>query len=121
MKLCSIAVSTIMALLPIVGAAQPGRFTTNLGEGNTSCGEWTDKRKAEPGRVIPEASWILGYLTAASNFRSSNTPDFTSGVRGSATDHWVDSYCATHPLDDIQAAAQALAVELIQRARRNSN
>jgi hypothetical protein len=45
--------------------AADGPFT-NLGEGLSSCGDWLDKRYKTPSRVIPEAAWVLGFLTAAS-------------------------------------------------------
>jgi len=120
MKWVAPAAGVILALVPAAGTAQSNRFTI-LAEGTTSCGEWIDKRKAEPDRVLPEAAWVLGYLTASSAFRPARIPDFTKGVEGSATDHWVDNYCATHPLDNIQTAAQSLAAELVQRVQGISN
>lgn len=107
-------------LASIQRIAYAGNFT-NLGEGTTSCGQWLDKRKADPDRVLPEAAWTLGYVTAASRFRKLGAPNFLYGVRGGGFDHWLDNYCSAHPLDNMQTAAEALVSELIARAERNSN
>jgi hypothetical protein len=95
--------------------ASEGTFT-NLGEGLSSCGEWLDKRRANPSRVIPESAWVLGFVTAASQYHVTGRPEnIAHGLTGSGVDHWVDNYCATHPLDNIDTAASALVRELAQR------
>ena len=89
---------------------------TNLGEGLTSCGEWIDKRQHGPSRVIPEAAWVLGFLTAASQYNvTGSSKNIAHGLTGGGVDHWVDNYCAAHPLDDIDTAAVALVQELSRR------
>lgn len=85
-----------------------------LGEGTTSCGEWLDKRH-ETSRVIPEAAWVLGFLTAASQYHVAAAGNIAHGLDGSGVDHWIDNYCDAHPLDNIDAAASALVRELAER------
>jgi class 3 adenylate cyclase len=89
---------------------------TNLGEGTTSRGEWADRRRAEPQRVLPETAWVLGYLTAASRFRPEGAPNPLRGLHASGMEHWIDNYCAANPLDDVQTVADALADELKRRS-----
>ena len=98
-------------------AASYGSYSA-LGEGNSNCGQWIDSRRATPNRVIPESAWILGYITAASQFEAQAHPEInlTAGLTGNAVDHWTDNYCAVHPLDSITEASYALLKEL--RARR---
>ena len=89
---------------------------TNLGEGLTSCGEWLDKRHSGTSRVIPEAAWVLGFVTAASQYTvTGSSKNIAHGLTGSGIDHWVDNYCAAHPLDNIDSAAVALVRELSNR------
>jgi hypothetical protein len=120
MKLILTAAVSGALLLPIPKIAYAVPFT-NLGEGNTTCGQWLDDRKASPDRVLHEGAWTLGYVTAASRFRAIGTPNFARGVDGHSVDHWLDNYCSTHPLDNIQTAADELVTELRARAERKSN
>ena len=99
-----------------VGASAQVRFSI-IGEGSNTCGLWVNERRADSTRVTPSAAWILGYITAASFHRAPGTPNFARGIDGSAVDLWVDNYCATHPLETIQSAAEELVNELIQRSR----
>jgi len=94
--------------------AADGQFT-NLGEGTTSCGEWLDKRHQDAARVLPEAAWLLGFVTAASQYHVAGARNIADGLNGSGVDHWVDNYCGAHPLDNIDAAATALVNELAGR------
>jgi hypothetical protein len=68
-----------------------------------------------------EAAWTLGYLTAASRLRDEETLNFTRDVSGSSVEHWLDNYCAAHPLETIATAADDLMTELITRASKNRN
>jgi hypothetical protein len=106
----------VAAVLCIPSArAADGRFS-NLGEGLTSCGEWLDKRHKTDSRVIPEAAWVLGFLTAASQYNVTASPEnIAHGLTVSGIEHWVDNYCTTHPLDNIDTAASALVSELARR------
>ena len=100
-------------------AATPSHFAyTILGEGTISCGEWLDRRRAEPNRVLPESAWVSGYITAMALTDSARTGrEIAHGLKGSGIDHWVDNYCAVHPVDNIEAAASTLVRELKTRVR----
>lgn len=101
----------------LIAATAPFVFT-NLGEGTTTCGTWINSRREQPQRVLPEASWLLGYITASAKSDSARTGrKIARGINGAATDHWLDNYCAAHPLDNIETAATALVAELSDRAR----
>jgi hypothetical protein len=95
--------------------AGDGTFS-NLGEGLSSCGDWLDKRPQAPLRVIPEAAWVLGFLTAASQYSVTASPkNIAHGLTVNGIEHWVDNYCTAHPLDNIDTAASALVSELATR------
>lgn len=98
--------------------ATPQAYTV-LGEGTTSCGEWLDSRRRQPDRVLPEAAWVLGYVTGMARIETAKSGiQFAKGLNGSSADHFVDNYCAAHPLDRVEAAASALVTELRKRAGR---
>jgi hypothetical protein len=89
---------------------------SNLGKGLSSCGDWLDKRHKTPSRVIPEAAWVLGFLTAASQYNVTASPkNIAHGLTVNGIEHWIDNYCAAHPLDTIDTAASALVSELATR------
>jgi hypothetical protein len=89
---------------------------SNLGEGLSSCGDWLDKRHKTPSRVIPEAAWVLGFLTAASQYNVTASPkNIAHGLTVNGIEHWIDNYCAAHPLDNIDTAASSLVSELATR------
>ncbi|NML92022.1 hypothetical protein HHL26_23775 [Sphingobium sp. TB-6] len=100
-------------------AATPSHFAYSiLGEGSMSCGEWIDRRRAEPNRVLPEAAWVSGYITAMARIDSArNGRKIARGVEGAGIDHWIDNYCAAHPIDNVEAAASTLVGELKSRAQ----
>lgn len=91
-----------------------GRFTI-LGEGNTSCGDWLQQRKSN--LWMNEASWVLGYLSAINERVWKGGSNLAAGTDPAGIEAWVDSYCTTHPLDDIHRAASMLVPELMRRQR----
>lgn len=115
MRSTFIAVGVLVFAIPAVVSSQSFLFTT-IGEGSGSCGWWTNSRQADPAGVTRESSWVLGYVTAASLYRKVDTPNFAHGLDSPAVDHWVDNYCAAHPLENIQSAAAALVEKLKSRA-----
>jgi hypothetical protein len=58
---------------------------------------------------------VLGFLTAAGQYHVAGPGNIVRGLEGSGVDHWIDNYCAAHPLDNIDAAASALVHELSGR------
>jgi hypothetical protein len=97
------------------GGTSDGRYTI-LGEGNTSCGSWTDQRAH--GAWMNEAAWVLGYLTAVNKNDWHGGSNIAAGSDAEGIAAWMDQYCATHPLDNIVTATQHLVSELDARQRR---
>lgn len=105
----------MMALLLMV-ASHTYTFTI-LGEGSMSCGEWTDRRRSEAGHVLPESAWVLGYVTAMARIESARTGrKIANGIEVRGVEHWMDNYCASHPLDNIASASEALVSEINARS-----
>lgn len=107
----------MIALLLLAAVSTPVTYTI-LGEGTLTCGVWTDRRQAEPNRILPEMAWVSGYVTAMARVDTALTHrQIASGLAGSPIDHWIDNYCTAHPLDKVETAASALVEELKARAR----
>ena len=59
--------------------------------------------------------WVLGYLTGVAIF----TPPIGDGLLRTDWEgirHWIDNYCQAHPLDSVNDAAAALAVDLAKNS-----
>ena len=91
-----------------------------LGDGNDSCGKWTENRakRNDDGpdgfASFSDSAWVQGYLTAT----QSNLPQDFEAIRQTdpaGIDAWVDNYCQAHPLDTINSAASALEDELLAK------
>jgi hypothetical protein len=93
-----------------------------LGEGVETCGKWLDYRKS-PGTSIAQEAWVRGFLTGVNatggaNFHGpkATKPKYAVGQssdpQGNAL--WIDNYCASHPLDQLYAAAVMLRGALEQ-------
>lgn len=66
-------------------------------------------------------NWVLGYLSAYNNFKSSSGN--VTGATPGRTDNeglfaWIDSYCGSHPLDTVSIATEALIQDLEARGTR---
>ena len=105
-------------ILLLLLAAAPMHFAYSiLGEGSMSCGEWGDRRRAEPTRVLPESAWVSGYVTAMARSDSARMDrEIARGLEGAAIDHWMDNYCAKHPLENVETAASSLVQVLKSRS-----
>jgi hypothetical protein len=80
-----------------------------LGPGGTSCGSWSEDRLTDIGLYQIDVAWVLGFLTAVGYMGEGGSEHLNplGGLDSPAVAAWVDNYCQTHPLDDIQAAAKA--------------
>jgi hypothetical protein len=59
--------------------------------------------------------WIAGYLSAFNSLTDDpDTPDFLKSEDWDGLIAWMDNYCAAHPLDKLETAARALAIELAE-------
>ena len=89
---------------------------TVLGQGNQSCGKWTqDSRDPNSTAAIADLVWVLGYVSAYNNYASASSGDVSSNTDVNGIEAWIDGYCANHPLDKIAGAAAELIIELKKR------
>jgi hypothetical protein len=88
-----------------------------IGAGGLSCGTWTAGVKTHNRRVEYEA-WLLGYFSAVNRYAPGVNGDITRSTDGRGLVAWVDEYCLSHPLDQIETAAFMLTQELYRRNAR---
>jgi hypothetical protein len=97
-------VAAVTSAAPAHGADQYVIF----GAGGRACGSWLQARNQTlPDRAVLQ-SWVLGYITSVNANLLTSGRDVTGGANADALFSWIDSYCATHPLDSIARAAGAL-------------
>jgi len=92
----------------VVSQAQSGRYET-YGQGNQSCGQWTEKNKDL--RDTHLLTWVTGFVSGA-GYTDTYSLRQTDSLGMAAR---IDQYCASHPLDTIAKAAGVLVVELEKR------
>jgi hypothetical protein len=83
------------------------------GPGTASCGAWLDTR--DHVSRFDRESWVMGYITAYNRFALSADEDVAKGVDAKGMFAWIDSFCANHPLEDVESASFALVLELRRR------
>jgi hypothetical protein len=85
-----------------------------LSEGQSTCGAYN----AEPDMQPVRASWVLGYISGV-NSRSTAMEALAgrSFQMPAAVIEWLQSYCASHPMDIIAVAAEALRRDFLARER----
>ncbi len=85
-----------------------------LGHGLTSCGTWTQAHTTDAPERLRMEDWIAGYLSDFNSLTDDpDVPDFLKDEDWDGLITWIDNYCATHPLDKLAKAAQALELELL--------
>lgn len=86
------------------------------GAGATTCGAWTASKEQDGVTRAARVQWLEGFLSGvnmamlqplAGNLASSGDPNGYIA--------YVDAYCAANPLDNLHAAAEDLAAELLKR------
>ena len=106
-----------LLLVPISApASAAGQQYGVWGFGTQSCGTWTaDKQKAGYEQIV-DISWVEGYMSAMDRTNPAiNVASHHTDANGMAA--WVDNYCAAHPIEQISAAAEAFAAELLSRPK----
>jgi hypothetical protein len=83
-----------------------------LGQGNVTCRAWTAVRRADPVAAEARTAWLLGFLTAYSQFVETAKTDVSEGRSTDQLAAWVDEYCGKHPHETLQQAATALVGNL---------
>jgi hypothetical protein len=107
----------VVVLIVFGPAAQASSTMASIwGVGHESCGTWIADGSNGAFRD-KDVQWILGYVSAYNRFVLAVDRDVTKGlVDGLGLIAWVDNYCTTHPLDQIEPAASRLIDELRRRS-----
>src|SRR5689334_1547176 len=88
-----------------------------LGAGVSSCREWEENRATGSKESFQQRSWIAGFLSGY-NVASSDRDFLANKPDAAAIYAWIDSYCRSHPLDNLSQAVTSLKDELLASARR---
>src|SRR5215469_11024825 len=93
-----------LAFTWLAGPARGGDSYVIFGAGSRPCGSWLQVRsQALPDSAVLQ-SWVLGYVTSVNANVLTVNRDVASGASPDDFFSWIDSYCATHPLDSIARA-----------------
>lgn len=100
-----IGVIAIAGLLLGYGISRAQHTYAVYGQGNQSCGKWTQQNKEV--RDTHLFTWVVGFVSGAG---FTGTQMRNTDADGIGT--WIDTYCAAHPLDSVSKAAGKLVTEL---------
>jgi hypothetical protein len=103
----------LAAIVALTFAAPQARAFTQFGQGNQSCGWWTEKRNTK--QDLGPMSWVTGYLSGVATMVATDTFDMLEGNDAQGLWGWIDNYCRTNPLDKLSAAVDALVATLIRK------
>src|SRR5215470_11572662 len=79
---------------------------TTLGQGNSSCGAWTEARRSNHERQYIFAAWIAGFLSMYNvDTARDQQVDILEKPDAESVWAWADNFCRDHPLDTIAHAA----------------
>lgn len=104
MRIALITVAVV--LFGHTASSGQGEFMV-YGQGNLSCGRWTQLNKDR--RDTHLYTWVVGFVSGAGSTRIIAKTD-SDAIAVS-----IDQYCAVHPLDNVAKAADVLVSELIKR------
>ena len=113
------SVLAALALCSLAGSSAVGQRAGNqpvLGQGNVMCSAWTDVHRAGSATADARTAWVLGFLTAYSQFGENAKVDVSEGKSTDQLVAWVDDYCAKRPQETLQQAATALISDLRAKA-----
>jgi hypothetical protein len=96
-----VACLAVSILMMAAGDASAEAYRA-MGLGLSTCAEWTAARRKGLDRAYRQ--WILGFLSGT-GFVGPQDP--LSDVEADEVWAWVDQFCDTHPLKDIQDAGAA--------------
>ncbi len=124
-------------LLSVPGTAQRQTSYVVYGHGLTSCGKWLATPSPDDAAML---QWALGYVTAGGYYSAivwnavlDTSPELASAAKtycaanrgepfcqsqlvkatdSSAISAWLNQYCQTHPLEDLEDASRSLLEEL---------
>ena len=111
----SLALFICRVAAPDVAAAQiDASARQTLCEAWTKSGDFNDPSTQDDHAMMVQ--WTFGFLTATAILNSR----ISAGVSHANDDgivRWIDGYCLAHPLDTIQRAADAFALELLDNSK----
>jgi hypothetical protein len=79
-----------------------------LGQGNVLCRAWSDNRRSDAPGIEPRTAWMLGFLTAYSQYGATPAVDVSRGKTTEQLAEWIDQYCGEHPNDTLHKASTAM-------------
>ncbi len=84
-----------------------------LGQGNVLCSSWLENHSSNDART----AWILGYVTAFNQYRSSKPSDVSQGTTAEEMMGFISKYCGNHPTDNLYRASAALVDQFRQNPK----
>ncbi|RAI34913.1 hypothetical protein [Rhodoplanes serenus] len=88
-----------------------------LGHGNVACRTWSYDRRNQTPAGEPRTAWVLGFLTAYSQYGEAPAIDVSRGKSTEEIVAAIDQYCATHPDNSLHKASSMLIETLRQQAK----
>lgn len=77
--------------------------------GGPSCADWLNERKATPNALSHNEFWLLGYISGLAVATNANVLRNTANT---SLMSWVDSYCRSNSLHNLEEAGGQLFLEL---------
>lgn len=88
-----------------------------LGHGNVACRTWSDDRRNPTPAGEPRTAWVLGFLTAYSQYGEAPATDVSRGKSTEEIVAAIDQYCSERPDDSLHKASSMLVETLRQQAK----
>ena len=96
------------------GAAHADGTYQVYGAGVESCGTYVNEAHGSLAKRL-DNQWVLGYVSAVDMWQASRNQHMAH-TDVDAVKVWLNNYCQTHPLDQLNWAANALVVDLAHRS-----
>lgn len=80
--------------------------------GAASCGNWVTYRQQGSASTSFVRGWILGYLSGQAVGKNQ---DVVTKADPDSMFLWIDNYCRSNPLKDLDDAADRLFLELLKK------
>lgn len=107
-----------MRILPLIfGAlafAVPACKAAVTIRGTVSCGDWVTERTKHGVGAFGNEAWLVGYLSGIATVTNTN---FLKGTDNASLFLWMDTYCRSSPLKDIDDGGSELYIELSKKVR----
>lgn len=85
-----------------------------LGHGNVTCRAWSDERQNPSSSGEPRTAWVLGFITAYSQYGGTSATDVSRGKSTEEIVAAIDRHCGDRPRDTLHKASSML-VETLSR------